>query len=64
MQNQNQGLMDNEESRGVLVIHQESRVPGKVQEAMDKQAKRTFRRLKSPTNNRRPLKELNDNGAS
>ena len=64
MQNQNQGLVDNEKSVGALVIHQESMVTGKVQEAKDKQAKRTFIRLKSPTSNRRPLKELNENGAS
>nr|XP_027120420.1 uncharacterized protein LOC113737375 [Coffea arabica] len=64
IQNQNQGLVDNEDSVGALVTHQESMVSGKVQEAKDKQAKRMFRRLKSPTSGRRALKELNENGAS
>ena len=49
---------------GELVIQQKLQRTGKVQEAIDKQTKRMFRRLKSPTKTRRPLKEINGNEVS
>ena len=62
--NQNQEYEVNAETTGVLVIHQEPHRTEKVQEAINKQAKRTFRRLTSPTRNRRPLREVNGNEVS
>ena len=51
-----------EESVGTLVLCQESHCAERVEVEVDMQAKRTFRRLKSPTRTRKPLRELNGRG--
>ena len=63
-QNQNQELGTYEESVGTLVLCQEGQCDERVGAETDKQAKRTFRRLKSPTRTRKPLRELNGRGDS
>ena len=53
-----------EESVGTLVLCQEGQCDERVGAETDKQAKRTFRRLKSPTRTRKLLRELNGKGES